>query len=48
MTITKIDYDKNYPYIVSNAWGEKMCCDEADLIELKKEIDLILEEKENK
>lgn len=42
MTITKISYDKNYPYIISNAWGQEICCDEADLVELKREIDRIL------
>ena len=43
MTITKISYDKNYPYIISNAWGQEICCDKADLIELKKEIDRVLD-----
>lgn len=43
MTITKISYDKNYPYIISNAWGQEMSCDRADLIELKREIDRVLD-----
>ena len=43
MTIKKISYDKNYPYIISNSWGQEMSCDKADLIELKKEIDRVLD-----
>ena len=43
MTIKKISYDKNYPYIVSNSWGQEMSCSKADLIELKREIDRVLD-----
>ena len=43
MTIKKISYDKNYPYIISNGWGQEMSCSKDDLIELKKEIDRVLD-----
>ena len=43
MNIRKHSYDKNYPYIISNGWGQEMSCSKADLIELKKEIDRVLD-----
>jgi hypothetical protein len=43
MNIRKHSYDKNYPYIISNGWGQEMSCSRADLIELKKEIDRVLD-----
>jgi hypothetical protein len=43
MNIRKHSYDKNYPYIISNGWGQEMSCNKADLIELKKEIDRVLD-----
>ena len=43
MNIRKHPCDKNYPYIISNGWGQEMSCDRADLIELKKEIDRVLD-----
>ena len=33
----------NCPYIISNGWGQEMSCSRADLIELKKEIDRVLD-----
>lgn len=46
MRLKKITYDKSFPYIIEDGWGGKVCCDEDDLRELKKEIEKIL--KENK
>jgi len=43
MNIRKHPHDKNYPYIISNTWGQEMSCSKADLIELKKEIDRVLD-----
>lgn len=43
MNIRKHSCDKNYPYIISNGWGQEMSCSRADLIELKKEIDRVLD-----
>lgn len=43
MNIRKHSCDKNYPYIISNGWGQEMSCSKEDLIELKKEIDRVLD-----
>ena len=43
MNIRKHSHDKNYPYTISNGWGQEMSCSRADLIELKKEIDRVLD-----
>lgn len=43
MNIRKHPHDKNYPYIISNTWGQEMSCSKADLVELKKEIDRVLD-----
>lgn len=41
--ITKVDYDKNFPYIIEDGWGGKVCCTKDDLIDLQKAISKILE-----
>jgi hypothetical protein len=43
MTIEKSN-DKNYPYTIKGAWGDKVYCSLSDLKEIKKEINKILKE----
>lgn len=43
MRIEKNTHDKNYPYTIKDAWGGKIYCDTEDLIELKKEIEKMLD-----
>ena len=45
MRIEKNEYDKLYPYTICGSWGDKVCCDEEDLKELKKEIEKVLDKR---
>ena len=46
--IKKVNYDKAYPYRISDGWGGEICLCEESLKALKKEINKILKaEKEN-
>lgn len=44
MYIEKVDYDYEYPYRIGNNDGEQVGCTKNDLIELKREIDRLLNE----
>lgn len=43
MRIEKNSYDKNYPYTIVGDWGQEMSCNRKDLIELKGEIERVLD-----
>ena len=43
MKIEKNDYDVIYPYAIKDAWCGTIHCTEEDLINLKKEIEKILD-----
>lgn len=46
--IEKNNYDKTYPYTISDSWGGKVCMTEEDLKELQKEIGKALDKKSKK
>ena len=37
--LEKVNYDKNYPYVIKDSWGGRANLTYKDLIELKKEIE---------
>ena len=43
MRIEKNEYDALYPYTIKDAWGGTIYCDKKDLINLKKEIEKMLD-----
>lgn len=43
MRIEKNSYDKNYPYTIIGDWEQEMSCNRKDLIELKSEIERVLD-----
>lgn len=46
--IEKNTYDKSYPYILKDAWGGEICCDEEDLRKLQKELNKMFPKKSKK
>lgn len=42
MIISKNEYDENYPYVISDTWGDQISCDLEDLLNLKNFIEEIL------
>lgn len=40
--------DRAYPYTIKGGWGDKVYCTEADLKEIKKQINKILKENKEK
>lgn len=44
MYIETVKYDKNYPYTIHDSWGGKCCTDKDGLIDLKRQIEQILNE----
>ena len=47
MRVEKINYDKGYPYRISDGWGGSICADEEDLIDLKEQIERLLDRKQH-
>lgn len=43
MKIEKNYFDKLYPYTICGGWGDKIYCNKEDLINLKKEIEKMLD-----
>ena len=44
MNIKEVSYSTTYPYVIEDGWGQKMECSRAGLVELRKEIDRVLDE----
>lgn len=43
MRLEKNEHDALYPYIIKDTWGGTIYCDKKDLINLKKEIEKMLD-----
>lgn len=48
MEVIKRDYDKNYPFSITDSWGDEVFCTIANLKYLKEQIEKILKEEEEK